>query len=891
MNGSKSSLRNMIIAAVLLCAGGAQAATVVRYVSLTGSGADGKTWSTAYKTIQAALNDAAVVTGSEIHVKAGVYSVTVAIDVRKAVKIYGGYSGVNDTRNWTAYQTTVDGGTKAGHCFNVKANATIDGFAILNGSSVGQESNGGGVNITSCAPTISNCLFKYNKSAGFGGGLATLMGTGAKVTGCTFNQNTASECGGAIYNEMTTSMEISNCTFTQNSANDSGGAIHNYKSNVTITGCLIQANKAALTTLGVGGGILNEESAPTISNCTFMSNRAPYGVGVYNYMGSPTIDSCWFANCDAAALTGGGVYSNSGTPTIKSCLFQANAVKDQGGALFTESAGGRVINCVFLSNSAAYGGGAIYVGKGSNTTVNPQFINCTIYGNSTPWRGGAVYNEATPATFINCIIWGNSAADANPGIYADAGWSSNQPAARYCDIQGDSTYPGIGNARSDPHLGDPSHMDFGIAFDSPCLDTGNNAAIIGTLKDYEDNTRVVDGDGNGTANVDMGAVELQGQPDHLKHGEIMQCVTYDSSSDATPTYTFMLRLEADDGVSSVSFQAPGGSTTYTIPDSAQNTSGNVTTYHRTQGTTHVWEYWATTGSLSGLSVYGNGIYRLTVRYRNNTQAQLQVVYLVPGSAGTIPMPNQKPQMTAPGYDARTRSPVTFRWSICNDPSVNSVRLTITDASSDEEVIGDVLSRKTTQSREYTLAEGSYEAELGFANLYQVTCSDGTPFEFGKAVLVGHRFTVPYTAVYRFHSPSSKTYFYTSSPTERDYLLQNSADVWSYDKIVFNVCTKQSNTNLKPVYRFSSGRSYFYTLDDTERSQFVANASVWKAEGVAFYAYPDGSEPADGKAVFRFYNSTDKVYFYTMDEAEANALFEQVPAVFAYQGVAFYAYAP
>jgi predicted outer membrane repeat protein len=876
----------MIVATVLLPAVGAHA--VVRYVALDGSGTDGQSWASAYKTIQAAINDSLMVGGGEIHVKQGLYT--------KAVRIYGGYSGVDETRNWKTCQTTVDGGNTSPHCFNVTANATIDGFAIMQGSGLGNNSNGGGVNITNCAATITNCLFKYNHSAGFGGALATLMGTGTRIASCTFNQNTASQCGGAIYNELGTSIQITDCTFTQNAADDSGGAIHNIKSNMTITGCVFQANRAAQTTLGVGGGILNEESSPVITNCVFTGNRAPYGVGIFNYLGAATIDGCLFTSCDSSALSGGGVYNNGGSPTIKNCLFELNAVKNQGGGMMCAGATAKTINCVFWKNSAAYGGGAIYVAKSSdaNSTGTPQFINCTLYENSTGWRGGGVCNDSTPATFLNCIIWGNSASDANPGIYAAAGWSSDKPAARYCDIEGDSLYPGTGNLRADPKIGgDPSQGDFSLAFDSPCLDTGNNAAILGFATDYDNAKRIVDGDGNGSAIVDMGACELQGQPDHLTHGEIMQSTVYDSPTASSPTYTFLLRMETDDALTSIDFLAPGGSTVYKIPSDSQTSSGNVTTYHRVQDKkTHVWEYWVKTATAADLSAYGDGTYRITGHYRNGTQAQTQIAYFVPGTSTAIPQPTQKPQVISPTVGATVGSPVTFKWDACTDAAANSVHMTVIDSSTNEETASDVLAKTATESNAYTLKEGTYNVEVGFANQYETTSSDGTPFEYGKTVLVGHEITVPYTAVYLFVAPSVDAHFLTASEAEKKTVMDNWPDYWSYKGVAFNACLTKSNDRLFPVYRFWSGRSHFYTISETERSTILTYyPGIWTPEGIAFYAYPEGTEPAECKAVYRFWNTGTGTHLFTMDEAEATQIMTQYSYLYTYEGVAFYAYPP
>ena len=78
---------------------------------------------------------------------------------------------------------------------SVSGDSVLDGFTITGG--VGHTGNGGGMNINSGSPTISNCIF----------------------TG-----NTASNSGGAVYVSNASPL-IENCTFENNSAGNSGGAV------------------------------------------------------------------------------------------------------------------------------------------------------------------------------------------------------------------------------------------------------------------------------------------------------------------------------------------------------------------------------------------------------------------------------------------------------------------------------------------------------------------------------------------------------------------------------------------------------------------------------------------------------------------------------------------
>jgi predicted outer membrane repeat protein len=892
MNRIRIGLVSVLVAAAFLPAAEAQA--VIRYVALDGSGTNGQSWATAYNSIPAALNDPAVTAGSEIWVKQGTYTTEQPIEVTKAVGLYGGFSGVGDVRNWQVYPTTIDGLDTANHCLRVTANAIIDGLAVMGGWGQGPEPLGAGAAIINCTATVSNCLFKYNWTADSGGAVATYQANGTTFTNCTFMQNTASATGGAIYNEEGTGLQIIDCVFIANATYDSGAGIHNYRCGVTITGCVFQYNGASLEEVGVGGAILNDEASPTVTGCIFEGNSAPYGAGVFNYGSTAVIDGCWFTDCDPETLSGGGVYNYGGAPTVQNCLFDNNAVREEGGALITVLSGSKTINCVFWNNTADYGGGAINVGTEPNAPVaSPQFINCTIYGNTSRWQGGGVFSRDTPSSFINCIVWGNTADTGEAGIASQGALTSGNLVVRYCDVQTNSgVFPGIGNVRVDPRFGDPNESEFTLSFDSPCLDAGSNAAVLGIFTDYTGSTRIVDGNGDGVAVVDMGAFELQGVQDHLLRGQIIQSTAYDDPGDYTPTYTFLLRLETDDALTSVEFQAPASDNWYTIPGDSHTSSGSVETYHRVQGRTHVWEYWHKANDAAGLRVYGDGTYRLVAHYRNNTQAQTQIGYLVPGTTSPIPQPTQRPQVLSPAYGATLPSPVRLTWDACTDSAANAIYLTIIDANSNAEAAGDALPRSATQSGEYRLTEGTYDADVGFANLYETASTDGTRFQFGKTVLVGHRFAVPYTAVFRFWSPVSGRHFYTSGVGERDKLINNYTNVWTFEGTAFYACSAQSAENLLPVYRFWSGQSHFYTIDEAEKEKVVTQYSkVWTLEGVAFYAYPDGSELPGTRAVYRFWNRTNNTHFYTMSEAEANKLITQYAGVFAYEGVAFYAYPP
>ncbi len=96
-------------------------------------------------------------------------------------------------------------------------------------------------------------------------------------------------------------------------------------------------------------------------------------------------------------------------------------------------------------------------------------------------------------------------------------------------------------------------------------------------------------------------------------------------------------------------------------------------------------------------------------------------------------------------------------------------------------------------------------------------------------------TVP---VYRFWSNKYNGHFYTASESEKDYVISHyPTNIWNYEGIAFYAYPTQE-PNTTPVYRFwsSSYNGHFYTSSETEKDYIIAHypTSVWNYEGVAWY---------------------------------------------------------
>jgi hypothetical protein len=242
-----------------------------------------------------------------------------------------------------------------------------------------------------------------------------------------------------------------------------------------------------------GGGMYNADSSPTVAHCVFTGNHAySSGGAMDNVRASPLVTDCTFTN-NVAYMNASGMSNYAGSPVVVNCLFVDNATAEHGGAMYNSSSSPTVTNCLFRGNGAAFDGSAM-----SNWNSSPIVTNCTIVNNdigaTEGGYGGAIYNEDSNPTLTNCILWGNGRGQ----ITGDPGTVS------YSDVQGG--WAGTGNINADPRF--VSAGDSHLAPGSPGIDAGTNSPPGGLpATDIEGNPRVLDGNGDGSAVVDMGAYE------------------------------------------------------------------------------------------------------------------------------------------------------------------------------------------------------------------------------------------------------------------------------------------------------------------------------------------------------------------------------------------------
>ena len=420
---------------------------------VNGNGGDdgngGADWSDAFATIGKALSVADDY--DLVLVADATYNET---DLRfNGKKIY--LKGVD--HNTAGAQPVIDcQGNGRAFCFDSgeTKDSVVDSFMIQNGDA----DAGGAIRCKSSSPTLINCTFSGNSASYDGGAIRCAASSSPTITNCAFNGNSAT-WGGAICCSSS-SPTVTNCTFGSNIANEGGAIYCYYSSSPTVTNCTFGVNFATW-----GGAIYCFfSSSPTLTNCTFSGNSADYGGAIYCRQSSNlTITNCAFNGNTVDNGCGGAIYCNSSSPTITNCTFSGNDAWDYGGAISCDNSGSPTLNnCILWGNTASSSGNEIYIADtGSSCTLNYCCVDNTGYG----------FASGVPTTTID---------DTNNCIFVD------------------------------PQFVDAANGDYHLQDTSPCIDAGdNNSVPSGVDKDLDGKQRIVDGNNNGTATVDIGAYEYQ----------------------------------------------------------------------------------------------------------------------------------------------------------------------------------------------------------------------------------------------------------------------------------------------------------------------------------------------------------------------------------------------
>jgi predicted outer membrane repeat protein len=258
-----------------------------------------------------------------------------------------------------------------------------------------------------------------------------------------------------------------------------------------------------------GGGMYNDGVSPTISNVIFTRNSANSGGAIYNHGPSaPTLLNVTFA--ENTAGSGGAIYNEGDSaPTLINVVFSGNSATNSAGAMYNHNGDATLTNVVFMNNSCpGFGAGAME----SVNSAAPTLTNVTFSGNTSGGQGGALRNaSSSTVTLRNVIVWGNEAESLGDEIYNDGesvtliiqdsivrgGAPSGSQAVRVVDD--DPLFVGAADLRI-------------RSASSPAVDRGDTGVTVDPnfpAVDLAGNPRVVDGLGDGSAEIDIGAYEYQ----------------------------------------------------------------------------------------------------------------------------------------------------------------------------------------------------------------------------------------------------------------------------------------------------------------------------------------------------------------------------------------------
>ena len=419
---------------------------VIRVNADTGSDITGDgSLAAPYATIEFGVAHA--ISGDTVRVAPGAYFPAGTIVIPSGLKLIGAGLG----------RTVVTGiGGLSGPIFNMvncSSETLLEGFEIRGGGGAA----GGAIQITDGQPVIQRNDFSDNGVSSSGGAIYITLNSGPVcapfIANNTFSGNEAGQRGGAIY-ANNADPYIYRCTFTGNGAS---GAYP----------------------LGGGGAVYINGGEARFHRCSFEDNDVPNGSGGAIYLTQTTgVVDIWETLFDGntSGVTGGGVhaYENGYQTNVRNCRFENNVSESYGGGLNLYNAAAIVNGCSFYGNHAA-------------DNLSPGAID--------------IYDEDAdqPTTVDSCIFYSNGIDDiTNPGTDCDV-------TVTYSLLE--HAQAGTGNITGeDPVFTGGTDWALRLHESSPCIDAGNPASTL--TVDWEVLARPKDGDGDGTARVDMGSYEF-----------------------------------------------------------------------------------------------------------------------------------------------------------------------------------------------------------------------------------------------------------------------------------------------------------------------------------------------------------------------------------------------
>lgn len=488
---------------------GAHEVTTEIFVNATATNGnnDGSSWKDGYLHLQDALTEA--VSGDFVNIAAGVYYPDEGVgaidndrestfEVQGGVEVRGGYPAGGGLRNLSQHVTILSGDL-AQDDLNTDGNDLIEDVTQIVGHNAYSVVSAG---FSSEAVTLSGLTITAglaNTVDNFSGGGIRIRNNPLRLHDCWIVGNRAANSGAGLqFNSASRPLEVLRCQFLSNAAiataeitSSSGAGLSSISNEVVLSDCLFEGNS---TFGGVTSFATAFSARGSNSNSSCLIERTLVRSNTSNPLSGSAIANV--QDFDSAILTG--------------CSFLGNDT-EQGSfsrvLTLVQNPDTQVRDCIFAGNRAF---ATVYFFGTVSTVPNAlSFQNCTMAGN----EGVSFFrpSNATPCslTLHNCVIDQPFADTAGLTLSRSHSLIAGRPADGNGNLP-DTTVPGFMNplpASSAPTLAG----DYRLLPTSALVDAGLNS-LTSSATDLSGLPRLVDGDGNGTATVDIGAHESQQSP-------------------------------------------------------------------------------------------------------------------------------------------------------------------------------------------------------------------------------------------------------------------------------------------------------------------------------------------------------------------------------------------
>ena len=413
---------------------------------------------------------------------------------------------------------------------------------------------GGALYCDGSSPEIRRNTFEDNQASAIGGAVAITASSSALLVENVIRSNhagPASAIGGGVGVTSNAICWAEENLVELNGAQTGAGIYCGDGATLVAVGNAIVNNRNS----GTGGGIALVGDTDSLIQGNFLQrNSALSGCGIYcRRSNAELLDNEIVEHVQILAFGGGIACDERSSARIQGNLIRDNEARVGAGILVGDECDVKVI-ANRIQNNLAQGSGA---GLHCLDSILTLAGNVIAFNDARRGHGGGVYVGQTEATLANNTIAYNHARAPEPettsggGLFADTSivtvvnsifWGNECVQDPQIDMHGGSAtvsmsvveggWPGVGNLEADPRFVAPGRHDLHLRIDSPCIDAGDDSAMLNDF-DIDGDDRRIEGDGDGTARVDIGADEMR----------IEIAALYGTVNDASPDLADVVRVE------------------------------------------------------------------------------------------------------------------------------------------------------------------------------------------------------------------------------------------------------------------------------------------------------------------------------------------------------------